>query len=81
MPVQVQISRWGNSLGLRVPRDIAARVGLTEGARVDVEASDDGRIIITRSRRRFSLEELLVKMTPEREHSLEDDGPIGDEII
>ena len=48
MPVQVQIAKWGNSLGLRVPRDIAARIGLTEGARVDIEASDDGRIIVTR---------------------------------
>ncbi len=81
MPIQVQIAKWGNSLGLRVPRDIAARVGLTEGARVDIEASDDGRIIITRSRRHFSLDELLAEMTPEREHTLEDDGPVGEEII
>jgi antitoxin MazE len=81
MPIQVQIARWGNSLGLRVPRDIAARVGLTEGARVDIEASDDGRIIVTRSRRRFTHEELLERMTPEREHNLEDDGPQGAEIL
>jgi len=81
MAVQVQIAKWGNSLGLRVPRDVAARVGLTEGARVDVEASDDGRIIITRSRRRFTLDELLADMTPEREHQLEDDGPKGEEIV
>lgn len=81
MPIQVQISKWGNSLGLRVPRDVAARVGLIEGTRVDIEASDDGRIIITRSRRRFTLEELLAGMTPECEHVLEDDGPQGEEII
>jgi antitoxin MazE len=81
MPIQVQIAKWGNSLGLRVPRDIAARVGLTEGARVDVEASDDGRIIISRSRRRFTLDELLAGMTPAREHVLEDDAPRGEEII
>lgn len=81
MPTQVQIAKWGNSLGLRVPRDIAARVGLTEGARVDIEATRDGRIVISRSRRRFTLEELLAGMTPEREHTLEDDGPRGEEII
>ena len=81
MPVQVQIAKWGNSLGLRVPRDVAARAGLTEGARVDIEAADDGRIIITRSRRRFTLDELLVGMTPEREHTMEDDGPRGEEIL
>ncbi|MGD9882250.1 MAG: AbrB/MazE/SpoVT family DNA-binding domain-containing protein [Reyranella sp.] len=79
--MQVQIARWGNSLGLRVPRDIAARVGFTEGSRVDIEASDDGRIVITRSRRRFTLEELLAGMTPRREQPLEDDAPKGEEII
>ena len=81
MAIQVQIAKWGNSLGLRVPRDVAARAGLTEGARVDIEAAEDGRIIITRSRRRFTLEELLAGMIPEREHRLEDDGPKGEEII
>jgi len=81
MPIQVQITKWGNSLGLRVPRDIAARVGLTEGARVDIEASDDGRIIVTRSRRRFTLDELLAGMTADREHVLEDDAPAGEEHI
>jgi len=81
MPVQVLLAKWGNSLGLRVPRDIAARLGLTEGARVDVEASEDGRIIITRSRRRFTLDELLAGMTPDKEHPSSDDAPRGEEII
>jgi antitoxin MazE len=81
MPVQTQIAKWGNSLGVRLPRDVAARVGLTEGARVDIEATDDGRITITRSRRRFTLDELLAQMSPEREHPLEDDGPLGAETI
>jgi antitoxin MazE len=81
MPRQVLVAKWGNSLGLRVPRDIAARVGLTEGARVDVEASEDGRIIITRSRRRFTLDELLAGMTPDKEHAPTDDAPRGEEII
>jgi len=43
MPVQLKVSKWGNSLGLRVPRDIAARAGLSEGARVEMEGFADGR--------------------------------------
>jgi antitoxin MazE len=81
MPVQVTLTKWGNSLGLRVPRDLAARLGLSEGARVDIEGSDDGRIIVTRSRRRFTLDELLAEMTPDREHPLEDDRPAGAELL
>ncbi len=46
------------SLGLRVPRDVAARAGLTEGARVDIEGFEDGELVVTRSRRTITLEEL-----------------------
>ncbi len=62
--MQVQVARWGNSLGLRIPKDVATRVGLREGVRVDVEADGD-RIIITPARRRYVLTELLQGMTPE----------------
>ena len=81
MPAQLRISKWGNSLGLRVPRDIAARTGLTEGARVEMEGFADGRIVITPSRRRLTIEELVVGMTPERSDLMEDDWPMGDELI
>ncbi len=80
MATQVQIAKWGNSLGLRVPRDLAARIGLTEGTRVDVEARGD-RLVVTKSNRRFTLDELLAGMTPERQHRAEDDAPRGDEIL
>ena len=30
-PMQARVARWGNSLGLRIPKDIALRAGLREG--------------------------------------------------
>jgi antitoxin MazE len=81
MPVQLRVSRWGNSLGVRVPREIAARAGIREGARVDMEADADGRIVITPTRRRFTIEELVEGMTPEPSEFMEDDWPVGDELL
>lgn len=81
MPIQLRISKWGNSLGLRVPREIAARAGLTEGARVEIEGYPDGRIVVTPSRRRFTIEELVEGMTPEPSDFMEDDWPMGDELL
>jgi antitoxin MazE len=75
-----QIAKWGNSLGVRVPRDVAARLGLREGSRVDVEARGD-HLVITKSNRRFTLEELLEGMTPERQHPSLDDTPRGSELL
>jgi antitoxin MazE len=62
--VQVQVSRWGNSLGLRIPRDIAKQTGLREGTRVEIEAEGD-RIVIAPARPRYVLSELLEGVTPE----------------
>jgi antitoxin MazE len=80
-PMQVQVARWGNSLGLRIPKDIALRAGLREGARVEVEAEGD-RIIISLARPRYLLAELLKGMTPEAMRDAFDWGPDkGREIV
>jgi len=80
-PMQVQVARWGNSLGLRIPKDIALRAGLREGARVDVEAEGD-RIIVSPARPRYVLADLLKGMTPEAMRQAFDWGPDkGREIV
>src|SRR5277367_4661487 len=80
-PVQVQVARWGNSLGLRIPKDIARQAGLREGARVVVEAEGD-RIIISPARPRYVLADLLQGMTPEAIRQAFDWGPDkGREIV
>jgi antitoxin MazE len=56
--MQAKISRWGNSLGVRIPADVVRRSGLAEGARVEIEAKGD-RIVISPARPRYTLEELL----------------------
>jgi antitoxin MazE len=73
-PMQVQVARWGNSLGLRIPKDIALRAGLREGTRVEVEAEGD-RIIISPARPRYVLADLLKGMTPEAMREAFDWGP------
>lgn len=71
MTRQGVIERWGSDLGLRIPTDIADRAGLLAGTTVDIDISDAGRIGLSRSCRRFALDELLAGMTPDREHSLD----------
>ncbi len=79
--MQATISRWGNSLGLRIPKDIAAALGLADGARVELQAEAD-RIVISVARPRYRLADLLVGMTPEAMHDAFDWGPdIGREIV
>jgi antitoxin MazE len=79
--MQVSVARWGNSLGLRIPKDVAERVGLQAGSRVEIEA-ENGRVVISPARPRYALADLLKGMTPEAMHEAFDWGPdVGREIV
>ncbi len=52
----------GNSLGLRIPKDLAGRFRLTEGARVEMQAEGDHIVISMPVRSELS--EMLAGLTP-----------------
>lgn len=62
--MQVQISKWGNSLGLRLPRALAEQIGVSVGQKVEISA-DGRRLIIEPLKPAYVLNDLLVNMTPE----------------
>ncbi len=43
-----RISKWGNSLGVRIPRSFAEEAGLRDGTLVEVTV-EDGRVVIEQS--------------------------------
>lgn len=61
--MQVQLARWGNSLGVRIPKDIAAAAGLSDGDKVEMTAHGH-EIVITPAKPRYRIEELLTGITP-----------------
>lgn len=80
-PLVSYIRKVGDNFALMMSPAILEQVGLAEGSRVEIAPVDDGRLVVTRSKRRFTLDELLAGMTPEREPPLEDDAPRGDETL
>jgi len=61
----LQVQKWGNSLGIRIPKAIATKVGLEEGSEVDLDIEGD-KIIIKRKSK--TLNELLLQITPDNVH-------------
>ena len=79
MATTTQISKWGNSLGLRLPKSVAAEAQVEEGDTVAVSVKN-GAIVIRPSRPSYTLAELVAKITPRNKHSERDWGaPVGDE--
>ena len=49
--VELVVSRWGNSLAVRLPAESARRIGVGEGDTLVAEVSSDGRLILAREGR------------------------------
>jgi len=62
---QAIVGRWGKSLAVRIPGEVANATGIGGGERVEVEARD-GDIVIRRAAPRFTLEELFRGKTPQQ---------------
>lgn len=78
--MRTQVSRWGNSLGVRIPKAYAEELGLAEGATVDVKVS--GRnLVMEPAQREYALEELVSGITPKNRHAETDwSAPRGKEV-
>ncbi len=75
------ITKWGNSLAVRIPRALAEQVQIQEGSDVSLSISGDSIVITPRKRKKYTLDELLEGMTAEKFHSEVDTGiAMGNEI-
>lgn len=78
------MQKWGNSLGIRVPKAIAEQVNLTTGTEVDFDTTGDVLTIRPRKskRKRPRLADLLKQMKPSHRHGeLDRSRPVGREVI
>lgn len=79
--MQTKIQKWGNSLGLRIPKSFAKEAGVGAGSEVDL-AVEKGELIVRPVRRvRYALKDLLNGVTPANIHGETDTGPsVGREV-
>jgi antitoxin MazE len=78
------ISKWGNSLGIRLPKALLAQMKMREYTRVEVVAGEDGILIkpAAEPRKHIPLEERLKDWDGEPIETEEIDWgePAGDEV-
>ncbi|GJD20487.1 transcriptional regulator/antitoxin, MazE [Rivularia sp. IAM M-261] len=75
------IAKWGNSLAVRIPQNLAKEVNITEGSEVEFSVVDGSLVIKPKKRKRYSLSELVDGITPENQHELIDSGiAVGNEV-
>lgn len=79
--MRIHVQKWGNSLALRIPQPFARQIHVRKNSMVDLSL-EEGKLVLTPiSARKYTLKELLAKVTPENIHKEIDTGsPRGREI-
>ncbi len=79
--MQTKIQKWGNSLGLRIPKSFAAQAGVEAGSEVDLSLEDGELIIRPKRVPKYDLSVLLRRVTAENVHTEVQSGqPVGREV-
>jgi antitoxin MazE len=78
--MRTRLSRWGNSLAIRIPATIASEASLHEGVTLSIEYSD-GVLHLRPESKRLELDDLLKGISEENVHDEVDfGGPVGREV-
>lgn len=78
-----KITKWGNSYGIRIPKEIINELSIAEGTEFDMNIIDGGiQIKPLQKRKKYTLEELLAQIPEDYEPEIIDWGPdVGNEIL
>jgi len=79
------VQKWGNSLGIRIPKSVAEQVDLKTGTKVEFDTSG-GALTIRPARRRrrrgkYKLADMLAKMKGPNPHGEFFGRPVGREVL
>ena len=78
--MQTKIQKWGNSLGLRIPKSFAAEAQMEEGSTVDLSVADGELVVKPLRPRKYVLRDLLRAVDAKNLHGEVDAGdPVGRE--
>ena len=74
------VSRWGNSLAVRIPKALAEQAGLLEGASIEMTMAD-GALVVRARGPVYTLDELVKGISPNSRHRETSTGkPRGREV-
>ena len=77
---ETTVSKWGNSLAVRIPQALAKQARLSEGDCLALALDRDGSIVLRSTRRKYELSELVSRITRTNRHRETDWGrPLGEE--
>ena len=78
--MRARVSKWGNSLAIRLPQAAVKSLHVHEGEQVELSIKGD-RLEIRAARPRYRLGDLLDEITPDNQPEVLDFPPVGEEAL
>jgi antitoxin MazE len=78
--VKTSISKWGNSLAIRLPKAAVETLQVKEGEQVELTIDRD-HLEIRPARPHYDLDDLLDQITSDNHPEVFDDASVGDELL
>jgi antitoxin MazE len=79
--METVVSKWGNSLGIRLPKNVVKENRLLEGSVLEIELSNGVIILKPKKRMRFKLDDLLEGINESNLHGeINTGGSVGNEL-
>jgi antitoxin MazE len=78
--MRARVSKWGNSLAIRLPQAAVKSLHVHEGEQVELSIKGD-RLEIQAARPRYRLADLIAEITPDNQPEVIDVPPVGEEAL
>lgn len=65
--METNIQQWGNSLGIRIPKNIAQKLSLSHGSIINISIKDDHIALYPK---KYNLTDMLANITEDNCHDL-----------
>jgi len=75
--MEVKVTKWGNSLGIRLNKELAEAISIKENDIVDIQVIDNKLVILPKQ----TLKDMLSKIDDDNLHNSVDFGTAGKELL
>lgn len=78
--MRARISKWGNSLAIRLPKAASESLKVKEGEAVELTIAGD-TLTVRSARPSYRLADLVAAITPENRPEAIESPPVGEELL
>ena len=78
--MRARVSKWGNSLAIRLPKAVVESLRVRDGESVDLAIERDA-LVVRAVRPRYRLEDLVAAITPDNRPEPVEFPPAGEEAL